>query len=491
MEWLSSPEQRLAPEVLFRLWRVLFENVSRLTREAEPAPGTSLEPDQQLLLFGELPWRAGAFFNEIKGSERLRKRGAGFLEHELCERTDQIGTPHATIVPRLPFWLASLLRCHFAAAEQGVPLWDVDACELLGNVAERIAPFCRHDGGLAFSNGCLDDPRSLIEQALSVSGWSDAPLALRSLLADLEPLPRIFRPARPGKKGKPQRRRDAICFSPALQSDSSGLACLRSDWTSAADLIAVAHGGPTPLVELTALGRRLLGGAWRSEARLDGALLPSEGTWNCVCWQSDEDGDYLELQLFVQGILRIDRQVLLSRTGHFAVLADTVAEVGPGRVDYTLRLPLAEGTEVETVQTTRELQVSRAGVTARIFPLALPQDRVVSTPGEFAVRDGELILSQAAQGRGLYAPLVIDWNPERRDEPAQWRSLTVTEDRRVITPDVACGHRVRVGSHQLLVFRSLIRSPEARSVLGHQTRYETVIGTVDSDGDVLPVLMVE
>ena len=48
-----------------------------------------------------------------------------------------------------------------------------------------------------------------------------------------------------------------------------------------------------------------------------------------------------------------------------------------------------------------------------------------------------------------------------------------------------------MGAFQLLVYRSLAPTEEARAVLGYHTRYETVIGMFDATGEVEPLVMVE
>ena len=135
---------------------------------------------------------------------------------------------------------------------------------------------------------------------------------------------------------------------------------------------------------------------------------------------------------------------------------------------------------------TRECAVG----TARVFPVGLPQDRVLSTPGNCFENSGRLDLSQVAMGHGLYLPVVFDWHPRSRRAPADWRSLTVTEHGRVVSPDSAAGHRLRVGKEQLLIYRSLSDTREARAVLGQHTRYETVIGSIDA-GEMAPIIMVD
>jgi hypothetical protein len=61
----------------------------------------------------------------------------------------------------------------------------------------------------------------------------------------------------------------------------------------------------------------------------------------------------------------------------------------------------------------------------------------------------------------------------------------------VVAPHRAAGHRLRVGGHQLLIYKSLDTPQDARAVLGYHTWYESVIGTFDAAGAVDPIVMVE
>jgi hypothetical protein len=87
--------------------------------------------------------------------------------------------------------------------------------------------------------------------------------------------------------------------------------------------------------------------------------------------------------------------------------------------------------------------------------------------------------------------VVIDWDPGRRHSYADWRSLTVTEEGKVLKRSAASAHRVRIGDHHVFVYRSLRASGEMRAVLGHHTPHETVIGLFVEDGEVEPIVNVD
>jgi hypothetical protein len=269
-------------------------------------------------------------------------------------------------------------------------------------------------------------------------------------------------------------------------SDSTREASLQAGAGSHADRIDIAFHGPAVECRLWARGRALLSGDFQSELVVDGQVVSTAGEWQSVCWSSDRDGDYLELQLFCSDSVRIDRQFLLSRRGHFALFADTVVTAATTNIEYRLSLPVSDGVSIKSGAQTRECRVG----TARVFPIGLPQDRVLGTPGNCLENAGRLDLEQLALGRGLYLPVVFDWHPRRRRAAADWRSLTVAEQGRVVSPEAAAGHRLRVGKEQLLIYRSLVVTPEARSVLGQHVRYETVIGSINA-GVMEPIIMVE
>jgi hypothetical protein len=275
-----------------------------------------------------------------------------------------------------------------------------------------------------------------------------------------------------------------------VQSDASGLACLRTDWSIDADVLVLAHHAPQVELRLSIFGTPLFSGPWSLDVTVDGRPVELAESWNCVCWASDGDGDYLELQQRLDNGLRIERQVLLAREDRLLVLADAVSGAGEGLIEYTARLRLARGATATADRATRECRLRTGRLTARAFPLALADDRVLSTPGALLASPAGLELRQTSRG-GLYAPLVLDWHPRRKRGYADWRTLTVGEEGRRVSPAEAWGHRLRIADFQVLVYRSLTEARPFRTVLGQHTTNETLVGRFDSDGEVEPYVLVE
>lgn len=508
LEMLPSRITRLTIPTAFAIWRTLLTVASDLTRlahvrdpkstsaarQAELARyGVLADPflDLSLLRNCELPWLAGVVFSSIKGSDKLRQAGADLLEHELVERTDDHGAPHADLLPRLPMWLAVSTRILQTAERQQITLWDADAAELYRSMIEKIAPLIRPDGQIALSHVQVPEPRQFVEEVLNASGWSETDAALRALFT----LPKrgvkqtgsskiAAAPAPP----TPRRAPLEICIAPTNQSDDAGWAVMRTHWGAHADRITVTHDQPAMNIELTVQGQPVLEGEWYSEISSGKTTTPFRGEWTCVCWQTDQDADYIEMQYYVRGVVRAERQILLSRTRQFCFLAEALADIRADQFAYRTRLPLVSGIAGTTGASTREVKLEAGGVPVRVFPIALPDQHVFSTPGRFTA---ELSFQTTASGSAWYNPILIDWSPARRSAAAVWKSLTVAEEQKVVKPECAAGHRIKVGNQQWLIYRSLRQSIEPRSVLGHQTRFETVIGSVESNGDITPLMLVE
>jgi len=250
-------------------------------------------------------------------------------------------------------------------------------------------------------------------------------------------------------------------------------------------------------VQLMAEDRTLIAGAWTRATTVDGQSLLAIGSWEEVCWHSDREVDYLELELPLSGGWRLQRQMALSRKDQFLLLADAVLgeEALPsearGEVRHTFELPLAEGVAFDAEAETREGSVlCRRKRVARVFPLPLPEWRAEHSPGELRCDDRRLAISHAGVGRNLYVPLWLDLCPSRHRRECTWRRLTVGESLQVQPRDVAAGYRVQTGKEQWLVYRSLA-VPRNRTVLGQNFAADFVLSRFLANGETEEILEIE
>jgi hypothetical protein len=491
---LSEAGTVLPGPTLLAVWRATLEAslAGRCRGDGVSRASCPLD-DRDLLLAGELPWRMGLCFRDVRGSGTLINAGRTHLREGLQSLTDGDGSPHAAALERLPLTLAVFARSIDAGAVAREPLWDADSAERFKAFIERAAALCQADGRIPLSNGASYATASLLRAASQLSGLPQQQASLRRMLSLPDDLPA---PGRSNRQRSPQlvrRKRSERIVSdtaPSSQSDWAALACLRNNWLAGADCCIITHHHLQPQICVTAFERMLISGTWQSDVLLDGEAVARHADWTCVCWFSDEDADFLELQQETDDVT-IFRQVMLSRTDHWLFLAEAARAPRTSAITLTTRLPLADGVGTDRANWTRELSLTQQKLHARLYPLGLDQQRVVHAHGTLEAAGGEIRLQHQVTGTAAYAPLMIDWSPDRQREDSQWRRLTVVEEGVVLREDQAVGYRLRIGKHQWLYYHSHQKGETARSVLGHHTPHETVIGEFTSDGNVQPLVMVE
>ncbi len=221
-----------------------------------------------------------------------------------------------------------------------------------------------------------------------------------------------------------------------------------------------------------------------------------ESTWDEVCWFSDDDVDYLEIEAQLTDGLRVQRQILLAREDRFLFLADAVLCGTAAPLEYSGVLPLAGWVgwdpAAETCESFLTVGKPRAGIVPRalVLPLALPEWRSAARSGSLARTAAGMELRQAVHGRSLFAPLFIDLDRRRIRKPFTWRRLTVGEALKAQPNDVAVGYRVEIAKQQWLFYRSLIAGG-VRSVLGQQLAREFMVARFKRSGDAARLLEIE
>jgi hypothetical protein len=487
-EILRDAGGRLPVTLAAKLWRTaLIAIIQRPNAESGPKSSRFIE--------AELGWQAGLLFAPVAGAERLAVSARNELGRMLFDSTDPAGVPSAGMVDELPDWLTTLVRGREWGRRFARPLFDVPQEKRFRALVGAVSRLCGGDGRPAFSNG----------RANGLCGvWSAAAASVPDRRRASSPALQYLlslganrtRRAIHGRSrnGRPPRESNGLVqrrhVNPVFQSDSSRLACLRSDWTPDANSLSVLHHRRFPELELAIRGKVLLRGNWEIEICAGGEDVPILGPWSCSCWYSDDEGDYLELQARLTAEIRIERQLLLARKDDLLFLADAVIGGGDAAIVYTSRLPLVPGIEIVPDSPTRECRLAGNAAQARLFPLGLPCERTRGTAGQLAGSQNRVELRQTGIG-GLYAPIVIDWNPTRRRSPAIWRPLTVAQNGAIVATGTAAAARLQVGAAQWLVYRSLAPILEPRTVLGQHTMYETMIGRFARSGEVEPIVLVE
>ncbi|MDQ3329132.1 MAG: hypothetical protein M3552_00535 [Planctomycetota bacterium] len=482
LDGLRLGGSRMSDEALWPLWSEAWLCSSEMCESA-----VSDESPLVQILIAEATLASGILFDGAEGMRSRRKLGRTRLIAELEARTDTDGTPHADLLPLLPAWFASVARCAHWARGGRLRLWNAEYSGRFDGLVRAVATLTGPDGRIALAETA--DVRPALAEALKCAGWKRGSavgdLVNRLKKADADAVRKASeRPSVPHKIDKSS--------PPVVQSDWAKLVVSRSRWRPNADLLAIAHHVAVPSIEFVALGHRIFSGEWGLSVRLDGEALPLTGECDAVSWFSDKDADYVELQWTTEPGIVICRQALLTRGDHQFFVADSISAPGrpEARIETEMTLPLATAVVGESLRPGRELRLNGNGLSVRCLPIALPMDRIDRGTGSFEPDARRLVMKQSGIG-GIYAPLLFDWHPHRRDVQVDWRNLTVTENGQKVRPDAAVGCRARLGKRQLLVYRNLNGSKAKRAVLGHHHDHETVIGRFTNTGEVDPLVYVE
>jgi hypothetical protein len=443
------------------------------------AAGLQLD-DQPLvhqLLAGELPLALAYLFPEITPCRKLAPVARRALSAGLVDLLDGQGLPHAGHLELLRPLLASWTRCRAMGRELSKPCLSAAAknqYEWLVRAAMRLS---RGDGSQPLSDnssGAWD--KDLFAAALRLGGDEDdrkiAVLALPS-----------------GKKSKAKGISRGALPEAASHSQWAATTMLRSGWERSDPLLTVVWAGQSVRFELAAERHVLWSGRWGLDVSQDGKPLAPICDWDEVCWVSDDDIDYLELEIELDTGLKVQRQMALAREDGFLFLADAILGDRAG-LQYRSSLPLASGISFRPDGQCREGFLEAGKPVARVMPLALPEWRNDARGGSLQANQGCLELSQSSQRHSIYAPLFVDLSRRRMSRRITWRRLTVAEQLRIQPSDVAAGYRVALGKEQWLIYRSLGEARN-RTLLGHNLSSEMLIARFDADGEVETLVEIE
>ena len=485
---------------------------------------------RQMIQQGETPWIYSLLLSPLGGTQTLAKSATESLRKVLLECADSEGLVHGSLLNQLTDWLAPLTRCSIWAAAFQEVLWKTESGERLTLVTERAAllllPAQNHRGDESPTNvgPSLAD---ILEQLIPLSG-STHEKQLKKLVKECrKPVGEVPRPKKM-KKVKAEDDAEEVTATPtqsskteaaasarkskkeanrkpvetklkskpevSWQSDPSCIAIMRSGAEIAADTLTLEWHSNNVQVMVAAAGVAVLSGNWNWSVQLDDEVLPAPTAWKCSCWFLDPETILVELEAETDESITVKqvRQLLLTPYDCFAMMTDSVTSKDPDRkVQLITSVPLVEDAKCSPCDVTRELSLSVGPRTVRSFPLWLEDDRIQHSLGSYRELDGRLEMAGVGKG-GVTLPLALDWHPKRGDVPADWAKLTVTENRRTVGGHEASGFRIRVGDHQVQIYRSLIAPAISRAVLGLHTWDESVYGRVAAKGGLLqPLVEVE
>ncbi len=461
-------------EVLGRL--VKLAQQSEVDRDADPLVA--------LVLGGELPLTLAYLFPEYAPCAALAETARHTLSEGLTELLDGEGLPHADLLPHVRVLLGCFTRSHALSLQQQTDCFSDEAHLQYEWLLRNALMFSRGDGTHAFAQ---EDGQpwnaDLLAAALEFAGNR------KDRAAAALALPAKLLPGKP-KKNKSSASLEAQAPWPATDSEWSAVSMLRSRWARSGERLAVTYADRRQGLDLDTGRGLVLSGEWQAEISIDGELLAPVDEWKANCWESDDDVDYLELELPLSSGVTLQRQILLAREQRFLYLCDVILGESKAAIEYRGSLPLAAGVQFVPEADSREGHLVGKKKLGLVMPLALPEWRSDPRHGQLAARGEHLVLQQSANGENLACPILIDLKPRRLSAQRTWRQLTVAEKLEIQPADVAVGYRAQCGSDQWLFFRTM-GARGNRTVLGQNLISEFLAGVIDEEGDVDTLVEIE
>jgi hypothetical protein len=467
---------RLRSVVPADMWRGLHQLLHD-TVAAAAALVIHDDPVRHQLLSAELPLALAFVLPELQSSRDLIVPAGQSLSFALVELLDGDGLLCAAHLPHFRLLLACWTRCRLMDTAVGSQAFDRDAREQYEYMVRQALRATRPDGTLVLSRGLSGDwCPDLLRAALAAGGRRKDELLARLVL--------------PGRRAKKEEVLKRKLPSPSAYSEWGELCVMRASWSRKSPQFACVFANERVAAEVTTAGRVLWSGDVTPSVTVAGQRLAYVSAWTELCWFTDKDVDYLELEVDCQDGWQVQRQMLLARSARFLLLADVILGPHAEAIQYDLRLPLADDIRCDWEGETREGVLRNDRVLSSAVPLSLPEWKAVPARGALEADDHTLHLTLSQTTARLYAPLLFDLAPRRVAQQRTWRQLTVAEDLLVQPHDVAVGYRVQLGYDQWLIYRSLARRGN-RSVLGQNLADEFVAARFDAEGSLEALIEVE
>ena len=448
----------------FHQWQSLVAQLLEISRAAESNVGLAPPIYQQLAV--EVPMVIAYLLPEIEDYRQLATRSCQKMATTVSTMLDHDGWPHARYLAEFGQVVASWARC-------GVVINDLDikqayeAASQLEWVVRQIFRMLRPDKSLVFSSVNSGPANKAFLNCLFELSSDTQDKTLLKIVTD-------------------ESSHRSVPVSTEVEtsnlSEWSESAILQSRWAANSPKLAVDFSKDKCWIEISR-NVPLIRGDCRPEISINGGELSSAEPFEVACVESDDDVVYLELEKKLGKGVTLTRQILLSRTEEFLLVADLVNAEESARIDYRCQWPLAESIEGMHESQTREVYLTKRKIHSLVLPLALPEWKSARTDDSLSFQDDTMTLTQSIDGNGLYAPLFFDLNPKRSKKKRTWRQVTVAESLEIVPRDVACAFRVQLDQHQWIFYRT-VSSFGNRTFMGENVNNEFVFLRFENDGTV-------
>ena len=439
--------------------------------DASPHPHSVNSSSAQFIHEVEIPLALSYRLSMLPAAKQLRKMARARFEALLDAFLDGEGTPQARHLGDVQILLASCVRSLRLDAEMKGRVSKAGQTQFDWLTRQTIR-WSRPNGSPMLS-GCDDSPYfdELIKAALTVTEDESDAAANKSLR---------------GKRLSADER--DVVPATSEHSEWSEVATMRASWEPRSPWFSIRYNDGDCCLELGTAGRTILTGNCTTKVTVDGKTLEPTDEWYDVCWESDKDVDYLELECKLEGDWKIQRQILLARDDLFLFYADAVLGPVHGHLQYQHTFPLADQIVLEQSEENTEATIQSDRRLGQILPLAFSEWK--SAQGKDRFRLDPFRLEREVVGSAVYAPVFINLDPSRCNRALTWRQLTVAENLLSVSKDTAVAYRVQIGKEQWVFYRSLAK-PGNRTFLGLNLLSDFYAARFHNDGETHLLIHVE
>ena len=474
------------------LWlEVLQCALTQVDRAWENGPIDGLFP--WIVWSCEVPLALAKHLSHLGGKDRIVSETLNRIALLLEESTENPQSFLARGGQDLRALLACVMRCRWSADAVGARKWYPPQRKALSKLAIACLALSDAEGRqLLFDR----DDTSLDEEF-----W----LMLNQLAGSKKKLQLATACALPDSIGKaigekPPKLRKDVTLDVSLPSyshywEKNSIATMRRSWRERGCRVAVDFS--TDVIWLDVIGndgQRIMSGDWDVEILRNQEPLQTDVSWQEVCWFTDDDVDYLELECEVEGVCKIQRQVMLMRDEGVVYFADALIAQAAEQWSVKSTWTVPNDMELRSEPKTNEGKLVRTGseneTAALLLPVAMPEWRRSPTHGRIACSESVLSLQCDATAKNLYNPLVVSLRGIANTPAYTWRQLTIAEELIIQPREIAEAYRVQVNRDQWVFYRSL--TPCARrTVMGLHLNTEFYAGRFSSqDGLFEPIVEV-
>lgn len=402
------------------------------------------------------------------------------MAHWIQRSHDNDGWPHAALVQEWPMILAGIARCARLLRKHKLPV-DESFQVLMESIPEKAVRLLRPDGTLMFG------PPG--------ANLLDASFRKRLVrMADDRDIARLFKRCLPPSTSKRKPGRESVGFpEPADRTEWGGVAVMQDAWHWGAPKLGMTYDGGTSLLEISNQVT-LCRGPFLPQIKVDRRKVELETDFAEICWHSDEEIDYLELEADLSDGSRLQRQLLLVRGDETAVWMDTVLADEPRDLELSIELPIDPDIELQPeTETTEHYFRSRSDgrYQALVVPLSMSEWKTDLRQNRFEYAGDSLAIKQVARkSRAMTVAVAFDLSPSRSVRPRTWRQLTVAEHLQPVPSDVAVAFRWQFEFQQWLVYRVQGRKGN-RTFMGVNVTEDFYCGRFYSNGRAEHLLQIE